>query len=277
MTGPDLSPDPGHERERGISLVELLVAMFATSILVIGVGAVFTGALSSLGVVTAKGDLTSDVQLAMQTVTQSLRAGNPVQNATAATGGIVTATATPPMTTPLTTTTTATSIVFRADLPEPRAATWGPVQLILNSSYQGTLTASRLWPYQVEYYLVTSGCGTGAVQAGVMQALTPAVFNPVTAAVSYPNVPVGARKTRCVLRTTSTSGISFRYWGPGTNATGNNSSACVIPDGVAPTPSAVPTPSTTTAVKIKSVEVTMVAQDKSGRQVSLLNQICLTN
>jgi hypothetical protein len=260
MTG---SGDSRQPRDQGVTLPELLVAMFATSIILIGVGTVFTGSLRSLTVVNAKAQLTSDAQLAMQVMLPTLRAANGIPNPTSGQPGAIVITG------------DATSLSFRADLKPPVGNNWAATQLGWSSTYKGTLDATGLWPYRVDLYLSTSGCGAGGTQPGVIQALRPTVFNNSTGAASTPAAPT----LRCILRTRSLTGLGFRYFGTGTSSGGSATSGCVIPDTA--TPARWPAPSTVTPStspgSVKSIEVSVIARDTSGRQVSLLNQICLTN
>ena len=263
MTG---SSEPRPERDSGMSLIELVVAMFAASIILLGVGTVFTGALRSLGEVTAKGSLTQDAQIGMQTMAVKLRAANKIP-----------ASVSNPNVNPsyIVNTGSASSISFYAELPEANWSAWTTGQLAWNSDYQKSLQATKSWPYKVEYTLATSGCGSTGLLAGVIEKTTAAVFNNSTGAVTFP----GAGTSRCFFRTTSTTGLAFRFFGSGTSPTGTSTSGCVIPDTV--TPVRWPTPSVVNAATapgtVQSVEVSVTAQDSDGQKISLLNQICLTN
>lgn len=249
-----------------MTLIELLVAMFAASILLVGVGTVFTGALRSLGEVTAKGSLTSDAQIAIQTITVKLRAANKIP------ASLITPNTNPSY---MVSTGTATGLTFYAEVPEPNWNAWTSAQLGWNDDYKKSLRATQSWPYKVEYSLAPSGCGTGGTLAGLIQKTTPAVFNNSTGAATF----AGTATTRCFLRTTSTTGLAFRYFGSGTSSTGTSTSGCVIPDTA--TPVRWPTPAVVSAATapgtVQSVEVSVTAQDSDGQKVALLNQICLTN
>jgi len=249
-----------------MTLVELLVAMMATSILLIGIGVVFTGSLKSLVVVTAKGDLTANAQVAMETVSSKLRAGHGVLNAAGVPGATLMVA-------------TANSITFRADLPEPASSTAAATQVApWNPAYASTLSGAALWPSAVRYSWTSTLCGTGSDKRGIIEETARASF--VASGVTAGTVSYGAFSSpRCVLRTTSTTGIGFRYFANGVGG----ASGCALPDAATPTrwpsPSLMPTALTTTTelANVKSVEVSIIAQDPGGRQVSLLNQICLTN
>jgi prepilin-type N-terminal cleavage/methylation domain-containing protein len=235
--------------EQGMTLVELMVAMFATAILLAGVGTVFVGALRSLRVVTAKADLTSDAQLAMQTMTGRLRAADYVQPADTAYPNI-----------PLTA--TATSIKFLSYLSNQTLATQlaNAIDAVAPGNTVGPqLRATGLVPDQVEYKYVATGCGSGALQSGMTETVTaPAPLATPSATGGLLSWP-GTGQTRCVLRTTSA--VSLRYF-----------SGCALTDPV------IAAPVTGAALNtIKSVEVTATASDTSGRQIRLLNQTCLVN
>jgi prepilin-type N-terminal cleavage/methylation domain-containing protein len=64
----DREPD-----DAGMTLVELLVAMFVTSILLAGVATVFTGTLGAVRTVNVKTSTTADGRIAMEAITRTVR------------------------------------------------------------------------------------------------------------------------------------------------------------------------------------------------------------
>ncbi len=167
----------------------------------------------------------------------------------------------------------ANSIMFRADLPEPQAATWAPAQInAWNPTYGTSLKDGLLWPYRVKYSVSSTGCSG---LPGLVEELTPYRFS-ATGSTSF-----GSPATRCLLKTASTEGISFRYF----TGAAAGLSGCVLPDSAVParwlSPIVVPAPidelATAVLASVQSVEVTVKASDSAGRQVPLVNQICLVN
>jgi prepilin-type N-terminal cleavage/methylation domain-containing protein len=59
--------------DAGMSLVEVLVAMFVTSILLAAVGTVFTGTLRGVRAINVKTSTTADARIAMEAMTRTLR------------------------------------------------------------------------------------------------------------------------------------------------------------------------------------------------------------
>jgi prepilin-type N-terminal cleavage/methylation domain-containing protein len=174
------------DRQAGLTLVELLVTMVVSSVLLLAVGAVFTGSLTSAKGVSSRSEATASARLAMDTLQRRLRVA-------------VRPSPKPP--------TEDTSAMFTL---------LGPDRVSFYSSIApaGALTVPP--PTLVEYLVdTTARCLRESLTPGV------AVLDPVTAAVTSYTWPVAGRRSRClVFGTFNTDGAPlFVYYDSAVAAT----------------------------------------------------------
>ncbi len=149
--------------DRGLTLVELLVAMFVGSILLAGVATVFTGTLNGVRTTNVKTATGADLRVAIEAMSRTIKVATIPYGQTSAFASAST-----------------TSIAFYA---------------LLNRT--GTTSTAEPIPTLVEYtWNVSPNCLSESLTAGVAIA-SPAAGGP------YYTWPTATKKTKCLLRTTT--------------------------------------------------------------------------
>jgi type II secretory pathway component PulJ len=192
---------PPPERDSGMSLVELLVAMSVTIVLLASVGTVFIGALRTLSTVNSKAELSTNTDLAMRTITQRLRAADYRQPESEASNTAVQAAS-------------ATSISINAYLKD--AALAASLSATLDGALPGSTQAAwmaqtQLVPTLVQYSYATNSAACGG-KPGIIQTTTPPRIHIDGAQVLAWDT--GA-SNRCILRTSAAPDAGhpmFRYY-----------------------------------------------------------------
>jgi prepilin-type N-terminal cleavage/methylation domain-containing protein len=162
---------PRAANDAGLSLVELMVAMFVTSILLAGISTVFVGTLRGVKTVNVKTSTGLDVGLAIEAMSRTVKVASLPYGETTA---MVTA--------------STTGMSFYA---------------LLNRT--GSVSTTEPIPSLMEYSYAAN-CLTEAVTPGLLIA-SPSVGGP------YYSWPAASKKSKCLLRTTTSP--TFSYYASG--------------------------------------------------------------
>jgi type II secretory pathway component PulJ len=234
--------------DAGLTLVELVVAMSLTTVVLAAVGTVFVGALRSLSVVSAKGDLTGTSETAIEIIGGRLRAADYAPPDGANPAAVLEATYSAM---------TVSTYVYDQPLADYLVTRIASPTNALSLYLQNT----KMVPKQVRYAYVAnaSACGN---KSGVTETVTSPRYSPSGAQLFVWDAVDTPIRTRCVLRSTKA---------PSLTATPAYSLFKYYPDCVSTIEDSSP------LSDIGGVAIDLQTTDASNNMVELKSRICLVN